>query len=104
MNWIKRNLYFVVGTVVAVALLGAAGWYFYSTWKANAEILDKLKEQYASLDRLIHQPIHPGRPPQSDNIKLAKEQQQQLSDFKQQVRKTFARIPSIPEGPKVAGE
>ena len=45
MDWIKRNLYFVVGTLIALALLGGAGWYFYSALKANAEVLDKLHEQ-----------------------------------------------------------
>jgi len=104
MDWIKRNLYFVIGSVVALLLLGGAGFYFYSSWKANSEVLEKIHEQYANLDRLNHQAVHPGRPPQSDNIKLAKEQQQQLRDFLQQERKAFDHIPSIPEGPKVAGE
>src|ERR1051325_3525343 len=100
MDWIKRNLIFVIGSVFALALLGGAGWYFYSTWRTNGEILEKLHEQYAKLAQLNSAPIHPGRPPQSDNIKLAKEQQQQLRTFKEQAQKSFQRIPSIPEGPK----
>jgi hypothetical protein len=104
MDWVKRNLYFVIGSVVALLLLGAAGWYFYSTWQANGETLGKLHDQYAKLNTLNSMNPHPGRPPQSDNIKLAKEQQQQLREFREQTRKSFQRIPSIPEGPKVAGE
>src|SRR5438445_2019966 len=104
MDWIKRNLYFVVGTLIALALLGGAGWYFYSALKANAEVLDKLHEQYATLTRLNSANPHPGRPPNSDNIKIGKEQQQQLRSFKDQAQKAFQRIPSIPEGPKIAGE
>ena len=104
MEWIKRNLYFVIGTLVALALLGGAGWYFYSSVKANAEVLDKLHEQYATLARLNSAIPHPGRPPHSDNIKIAKDQQQQLRAFKEQAQKSFQSIPSIPEGPKIAGE
>ena len=104
MDWIKRNLYFVIGTLVALGLLGGAGWYFYSAVRANAEVLDKLHEQYATLASLNSAVPHPGRPPNSDNIKIAKEQQQQLRGFKEQAQKSFQHIPSIPEGQKVAGE
>jgi hypothetical protein len=104
MDWIKRNLGFVIGSAVALALLGAAGWYFYSAWKSNNEYIDKLNEQYAKLGDLIHQNPHPGRPPQSDNVKLAKEQQQQLHAYIEQARKAFERVPSIPEGSKIAGQ
>jgi hypothetical protein len=104
MDWIKRNLYFVIGSAVALLLLGGAGFYYYSTWKANSEVLTKLHEQYAKLSSLNSKNPHPGRPPESDNIKLAKEQEQQLSVFKEQAQKSFQRIPNIPEGAKVAGE
>ena len=104
MNWIKRNLGFVIGSAVALALLGGAGWYFYSAWKSNNEYIDKLNEQYAKLGDLIHQNPHPGRPPQSENVKLAKEQQQQLREYIQQARKSFQPIPNIPEGTKIAGQ
>ena len=56
------------------------------------------------MTRLISANPHPGRPPNSDNIKIGKEQQQQLRSFKEQAQKAFQRIPSIPEGPKIAGE
>src|SRR4029077_16537272 len=59
MDWIKRNLYFVIGSLVALLLLGAAGWYFYSSYKADGEALDKLREQYANLGRLNSAPIQP---------------------------------------------
>ena len=104
MDWIKRNLYFVIGSVVALLLLGGAGHYYFSTWQANGEVLTKLHEQYSKLGSLNSMNPHPGRPPESDNIKLAKEQQQQMREFKEQAQKSFQRIPSIPDGPKVAGE
>ena len=104
MDWIKRNLYFVIGSVVALLLLGGAGFYYFSTWKANSEVLAKLHEQYGKLSNLNSMNPHPGRPPDSDNIKLAKEQEEQLRVFKEQAQKAFQRIPNIPDGPKVAGE
>ncbi len=104
MDWIKRNLYFVIGSLVALALLGGAGWYFYSALKSNTEIVDKLNEQYSKMDSLNHQNPHPGRPPHSDNVALAKQQQEQLKEVIGKARKGFQAIPSLPEGPKVAGE
>src|SRR5207253_5233571 len=107
MDWIKRNLGFVIGSAVALALLGAAGWYFYSAWKSNNEYIDKLNEQYVKLGELIRQNPHPGvagKPSQTDNVKLAKEQQQKLRQYLDQARKGFQTIPNIPEGSKVAGQ
>lgn len=104
MDWIKRNLYFVIGSLVALALMGGGGWYFYSKLKANNEVIDKLNEQYSKLQELINQKPHPGRPPQSDNIALAQEQQKQLRDFMQKTRQAFQPIPPIPEEPKVSDQ
>ena len=44
MDWIKRNLYFLIGSLVALALMGLAGWYLYSKWQLNNEFLGKLDE------------------------------------------------------------
>ena len=33
MMWIKRNLFFVVVGILALGLLGAAGFYDYKSWK-----------------------------------------------------------------------
>jgi hypothetical protein len=104
MDWIKRNLFFVIGSVIALLLLGGAGFYYYSSWKANSEVLAQLHEQYAKLSTLNSMNPHPGRPPESDNIKLAKEQEQQLRTFKEQAQKAFQKIPGIPDSGKVAGE
>ena len=45
-----------------------------------------------------------GKPSQTDNVKLAKEQQQKLRQYLDQARKGFQTIPNIPEGSKVAGQ
>ena len=61
MDWIKRNLYFLIGGLVALVLMGLAGYYLYSEWQVNNEIYTKLEEQYAELKRLNEQQKpHPG--------------------------------------------
>ncbi|MGD0261376.1 MAG: hypothetical protein ABSD29_16300 [Verrucomicrobiota bacterium] len=95
MDWIKRNLYFLIGSLVALALMGLAGGYLYSKWQLNNDILGKLDAQYAKLKRLNAQNPHPGSG-KVDNIKAAKEQQQELRDYVQKARQYFQRCPPIP--------
>ena len=95
MDWIKRNLYFLIGSLVALALMGLAGWYLYSKWQRNTEILGQLDEQYAKLKRLYEQKPHPGSG-KIDNIKAAKEQQQELRAYIQKSRQYFQPCPPIP--------
>jgi hypothetical protein len=95
MDWIKRNLYFLIGSLLALALMGFAGWYLYSKWQRNNEILGQLDEQYAKLKRLYEQKPHPGSG-KVDNIKAAKDQQQELRAYLQKSRQHFQRCPPIP--------
>jgi hypothetical protein len=95
MDWIKRNLYFLIGSLVALALMGLAGWYLYSKWQLNNQILGKLDEQYAELKRLNEQPVHPGSG-EVDNVKLAKEQQKEMRAYIQKARQYFQLCPPIP--------
>jgi len=99
MDWIKRNLYFLIGSLVALALMGLAGWYLYSKWELNNDILGKLDEQYAKLKRLSEQNPHPGSSAAGkiDNIKIAKEQQQALRDYIKKGRTYFQLCPAIPQ-------
>ena len=103
MDWIKRNLYFVIGGAVALVLLGLAGWHFYSKLQLNNEILDKLNDQYAKLDALNKQNPHPGNE-KVNNIQAAKDQQKQLRGFLAKSREYFKRITPIPDSPKVNGQ
>ncbi len=96
MDWIKRNLYFVIGSFVALALMGLAGYYLYSKWQLNNEVFGKLEEQYEKLRRLNQQKPHPGSPGKVDNVKAAKEQQQELRAFIQKARQYFPSCPPIP--------
>jgi len=95
MDWIKRNLYFLIGSLVALALMGLAGWYLYSKWQLNNDILGKLDEQYTELKRLNGQPVHPGSD-QVNNVETAKEQQKELRAYIQKAHEYFQRCPPIP--------
>ena len=95
MDWIKRNLYFLIGSLVALALLGLGGWYLYSKWQLNNEILGKLDEQYTELKRLNGQSPHPGSD-QVNNINAAKEQQKESQAFIKKANEYFQHCPPIP--------
>jgi hypothetical protein len=103
MDWIKRNLYFVIGSVVAVVLMGLAGFYLWTKYDLNTQIMTKLNELYAELGRLNSEVPHPGSGT-VDNIQEAKKQQQQLAQLNQRVREYFQRIPAIPDTPKVSSQ
>jgi hypothetical protein len=100
MDWIKRNLYFLVGGVVALVLLGAAGWFLYSKWSLNNETLEKLNANYESLRQLNSQNPHPGSG-SINNIQIAKDQQQQVKGLIEKSRTHFQPITPIPDLPKV---
>jgi hypothetical protein len=105
MDWIKRNLYFLIGSLVALGLMGFAGWYLYSKWSYNNTLLGQLDEQYAEFKRLNEQKPHPGSG-KIDNIQAAKEQQKQLRAYIQKACQYFQSIPPIPvpESGKVTSE
>jgi hypothetical protein len=96
MSWVTRNLYFLIGGVVALVLLGAAGWYLYSKLDLNNTNGANLKQAYADLKALNDKNPNPG----GENIKIAKEQRKELLDYMNRAAKYFQRIPPIPDLPK----
>lgn len=96
MDWIKRNLYFVIGGLVAVLSLGAAGYYLYSKWQVNNAKMQQLDADYATLQQLNSENPHPGSG-KIDNIKAAKAQQEELKGVIDKIRKSFERIPALPD-------
>jgi len=99
MSWIKRNLYFLIGSAIALALIGLAGWFLYTKWELNGENLAKLNADYATLSELNSKKPHPGND-KIDNIAAAVNQTTQLLAFKEKARAHFQRILPIPDIPK----
>ncbi len=97
MGWIKRNLIFVVGGALALALLGTAGFFIFKGWGSNSEKSDKLNEIYGTLKTLAGQKPAPGND-KIDNTKIAREQEQQIRSWITSAGACFQPVPAIPEG------
>src|SRR5689334_3819271 len=110
MDWIKRNLFFVIGGVIALALLGGAGWYLYSKIDLNNTKWESLNKAYGQLKELNRQTPHPGAGA-VDNIAIAKQQVAEMKAFEAKLRPSsdtppdarlaFRRISPIPDVPGV---
>jgi hypothetical protein len=98
MDWIKRNLFFVIGSAAALVLMLLAAFYLYSGLTKNNEALEKLNAEYAELMRLNDQKPHPGND-KIDNIKAAREQAGEVRAFVGRTAKVFEPIPAIPASP-----
>jgi hypothetical protein len=96
MAWIKRNLFFAIGAVIAVGLLIAAGIYDFKNWQGNKAALNSLNQAYDTLQRLNSQNPSPGNDT-TDNITAAHEQEQQLHKWIQQTGQYFQPIVPIPD-------
>jgi hypothetical protein len=95
MAWIKRNLFFVIGGILALGLLGAAGFYNYKGWSQNSAKYDKLNEIYGTLRNLTSQKLSPGND-RVDNIAAAREQENRIRDWIRQAEIYFQPITPIP--------
>jgi len=95
MSWAKRNLYFLVSGIVAVVLLGAAGWYCYSSWQSNSANGDKLKGAYDQLSNIAKKPVGAGND-KVNNIEAAKEQTKEVKTRVAEMEKFFAPVRGIP--------
>ena len=98
MGWIKRNLFLVVGGILTLGLLGAAGFYIYTSVSRNSEKIDKLNEIYGTLKGLAPQPGKPG--PGNDkvnNTEIAKQQERQLREWLAASTNYFQPITPVPD-------
>jgi hypothetical protein len=95
MAWIKRNLFFVIGGVLALGLLGAASFYNFKSWRRNSAAIDRLNEICRKLRDLNNQKPSPGSE-RIDNIKAAREQEAQLRDWVRGAGDDFQPIEPIP--------
>lgn len=96
MGWIKRNKFFVIGVILALGMLGAAGFYDYQSWNRNEAAFSDLNETYENLGRLTRKQPSPGND-KVDNIAAAREQERQLRAWIREARKYFQPIERIPD-------
>ncbi|HEX7655048.1 MAG TPA: Amuc_1100 family pilus-like protein [Verrucomicrobiae bacterium] len=97
MAWIKRNLLFVIGSVVALLAVGGAGFYTFLAYSHNADAFAQFSESVDKLKGLMDQKPAPGSGA-VDNIKIAKEQNQQLLKWLATAQGYFQPIAPIPAG------
>ena len=95
MAWIKRNLFFFIGAVIAVGLLAAAGVYDFQNWRRNNAALDALNQTYTTMQNLLRQNPSPGNDT-VNNIEIAGAQAKQLREWIQQTEQYFQPITPIP--------
>jgi hypothetical protein len=91
MAWIKRNLLFVVGLVVAFALLGGGVLYLVGNLQDADGVSAELTGKNEALDALVKRPTYPN----SKNIELVKVEQQRVEGFKTSARARFGEIPKM---------
>jgi hypothetical protein len=95
MAWIKRNLFFVIGGMLALGLLGAAGYYNYKGWSHNQAALKQLTEIQNTLRDYATRKLQPGNE-KIDNLKAAKEQEGRLQAWIRNAGDYFKPITPIP--------
>jgi hypothetical protein len=92
MPWLKRNLYLVIGVVVALGLLGFAGFFLFQKIAKDREATAQVAAATDQLTALVNRDPHPGTET-VDNISAAKEEEQRLAAFLSQVRQFFQPMP-----------
>lgn len=92
MEWIKRNLYMVLGGVVALGLLGFAGFYLFTKIRQDQAITEDLNGATARLETLARRDPYPN----PENIAAAKQEGARLQGFLSEVGEHFMP-PQIPQ-------
>ncbi|MBI2924596.1 MAG: hypothetical protein HYY24_02700 [Verrucomicrobia bacterium] len=93
MPWLKRNLFLLIGVVVAAALMGVAGWFSFLKIGQDQEVtgqLDALTQEFQDLVNPKGKP-HPGDK-NVDNIKIAREEHERLKALLARTRSHYAPL------------
>jgi hypothetical protein len=96
MAWIKRNLFFLIGSLVALGFMGFGGYLLFTQIAAENKITSDIEASYAELNRLNTLNPNPGND-KVDNITAAKEQQESLVAYIGKTQPFFQHIAPIPD-------
>ena len=100
MGWFKRNMFFAIGGLVAIGLLGAAGFYDYKSYQRNNEALANWTQLNGQLKENTvkwrdGKQYSPGNNTVT-NIGTAREEERQLRQWINQATNYFQPIAPIP--------
>jgi hypothetical protein len=102
MGWLKRNMFFAVGGIVAIGLLGAAGFYDFKSFGRNnaalanlTELYGKLKNNTATDSRTLKKYSRGNNT--VTNIDIARQEDRQLRRWINQTTNYFQPIAPIPK-------
>jgi hypothetical protein len=96
MAWIKRNLFFFIGSIIALGMIGAGGWYFYAEYTAEGQFGNQINEDYDKLRELNQQNPHPGKKSGPvDNVQAALDQQAGLRAWIDSTRPYFQPVKQL---------
>src|SRR5690349_16018748 len=99
MTWIKRNLFFLIGTLVALALIGAGGFYLWTQMNQESSLAEDIEKQYGVLKDLVNRRPQPGKSgTTNDNVQAAKDQAGAWKNVKDGMRAQFRVVPAITGG------
>lgn len=85
MDWIKKNVLFVVGLTVSLVLLIGAVVFLMQAGTAKDEAGALLQEKNQQLDTLVKREVYPNR----SNVEAAKAEQKRVADFISSARMAF---------------
>lgn len=92
MLWIKRNVIFLVGLVVAVALLGYASLRLWDAWGQNQQVRTNLEDEWGQLANLYNEDPFP----QAENLNAIQGDIKRLHHFIAASSATFKPISPMP--------
>jgi hypothetical protein len=89
MQWIKRNLFLILGGMVALALLGFAGFYLFAKIQQDQGVTGELDAATHKLESLAKRDPYPN----PENITAAKDEAKRVQGFLTEVEKHFLPAP-----------
>lgn len=91
MTWIKRNLFLLIGGLVALGLIGYAGYFSYAQKGLVDEVTSQLNAQTEELKRLTTRDPYPNQ----GNIESAREEQKREAGFIEKAQKFFMPVTAV---------